>query len=155
MLISAVSSIPIGILTTTESGLLIIALCIASFSPLLSTPKSLRRNPQLGRWDLESESALRGIPLERNLGTTTIIESTAKNETHKGDGLSRVSTVIKTPMKAKTKSGFTSSDTLVQVQDNGNLTTWDGGIVKTTDVTTFSDEDLSSKVSTKGFGETA
>jgi hypothetical protein len=138
------STLPIAVLTYAESGLLIFALCLATLSPLLPSPKSLGRN-RVTHWDTDSEAAFRGIPLERKLGTTTIIESTANSD--RKDGLSRMGSMVKSPLKAKTKNGFTSSDTLVHLNENGTFTSFDTGIVKTTNFMTFSDEDLSSKVS--------
>jgi len=133
------STVPIAQLTTIESGLIIVALCLASLSPLLPNTTSKRPDQRLARNDLDSETALRGIPLERNLGTTTIIESTAQES--KRSSISKLTI----PLKAKTKTGFTSSDTLVQVLENASPKTFDSGIVKTTDVITFSDEDLTNK----------
>jgi hypothetical protein len=125
-------------LTTIEPGLIIVALCLATLSPLLPTPKSTRRNRRVPRNDLESHPALRGIPLERNFGNTTIIEGNTQESKRKS------TSKLTLPLKAKTKGGFNSTDTLVQ-QENGQ-TAWDSGIMKTTDVITFSDEDLTSKV---------
>src|ERR1700753_4041922 len=124
-----VTSIPFGILNTIESGLAIIALCVASLSPLLPSPVSERERRTFARWDMESQSALRGIPLDSGMGNTTLVESNSGATSDKP----------RTPFKTKIKGrkNVESTDTLVMER-------WsDLGILKTTDVvTTHSQENL-------------
>ena len=124
------TSIPFGILNTIESGLAILALCVATLSTFLpSPPVSRRGRGNLSGRDLESQSALRGIPLESGLGNTTLVESNGTTTTDK----------MRKPFKAKSKGRerIESTDTLVMER-------WsDAGIMKTTYVgTTHSQEDL-------------
>jgi hypothetical protein len=124
------TSIPFGILNTIEAGLAILALCLATLSSFLPSPSASHRGRQdYSRQDLESQSALRGIPLESGLGNTTLVESNGTTASDK----------MRKPFKAKTKGRerIESTDTLVMER-------WsDAGIMKTTYVgTTHSQEDL-------------
>src|ERR1700759_2847566 len=124
------TSIPFGILNTIESGLAILALCVATLSTFLpSPPVSRRGRGNLSGRDLESQSALRGIPLESGVGNTTLVESNGTTTRYKS----------RKPFKAKSKcrERIESTDTLVMER-------WsDAGIMKTTYVgTTHSQEDL-------------
>jgi hypothetical protein len=118
------NSIPFGILNTIEAGLIILALCLATLSPLFPSPARSRR-AVVSRWDMESQSALRGIPLESGMGNSTLVEG---NVAAGQPGASKGS--------KKGRKKVDSGDTLT-------MEGWgDGGIVKTTDVITHSQDDL-------------
>ena len=130
-------SLQAGILTTLEPALLLVALCLAALGAFalpgrrgyLGGRRAAPLSAEAARWHDSGEvgsagGARAGIPLERQaaaaLGNRTAVEGRA------GSGR---------PVEVQRSGG--SRESLVEEQRK-----WEAGIVKTTDVVTYSQDDL-------------
>jgi hypothetical protein len=144
----------VQIWSVTECGIGLVALALCTLSPLVSSigrrrPK--RRDPyersSFYSRDYASEARLRGLPLESGLGNTSHIEAGCGSSSSKKDrsGLRGIPGFKSLKLKRKEAQ---STEHLVRYNSPGpksglSINMDDLGILKTTDVHTFSDEDLS------------
>jgi hypothetical protein len=153
--------------STSECAIGILALSLSTLAPLIPNMGPRQRHGRYAsqrspyyRRDFESESRLRGIPLDSGMGNTSHIEggkrssrwSSRDDDRRRHHHRSRLSFLP--ALRLKQKRNEQSTENLVRYGRDSKFSMGKGpmismddlGILKTTDVITYSDEDLSSKV---------